>query len=694
MALTALAPAVAALGALLLLPVVAHFTRQVPRERQAFGAMLLLRRVVKRLRRRRRLKDPLLLLLRLAMLACVVLAGVGPELHTVGDKPLFGGTGRVVVVIDRSMSMSLVEAGSSLASRAVSEAARVVDGLPDGTQVAVIAYADAAERLTPELSTDIDRVQSRIRSIEPGLGGSNLRGALLEARRVLGEEAGEVLVFSDEAGPTQIQGASQEIQRLVESGSAVVPMPIVADPPRNISIVSALYGDGLEGGEISVRVSNFGPAPVEASCDVTLPDGRTIPVFVSVPGAGHDASGKPVAGLAEERVTVPAEVEGGVGKVDCEDGALAADDARWFHLPRVGASRVLVVDGDPGATPTRSEVYFLERALAPWGTQQSGVRPDVTTPLGLLHLDPEKHRVVFVANLADPLPYGPMLTEFVRKGGNLVITAGDNLAPDRYNAALGSVLPAPIRAPRNVGDDGATGAPLMLPDTSLRLFAPFSRAGRAGFGRVRTMRLLTFDPFVESEDTKTLLRFEGGLPALVDRKVGLGHVLVWTSTVDVAWTNFPLQSVFMPLMQHLVTWLGGDSGGAAARLSVTVGETLRIPLPELATEPSVFGADGQAVRSRIEKTELVFTPERPGAYEVRVDSAPPLAYVAANVGAAESDVMRYDTIAKIETAIRPDLFTRRTDLGPWLLAAALLFALLQAVAGARRVADTPEMEVA
>ena len=64
MGLSFLAPAALALAAFVALPILAHMARQVPRERRAFGAMLLLDRVVKRLRRRRRLKDPLLLLLR------------------------------------------------------------------------------------------------------------------------------------------------------------------------------------------------------------------------------------------------------------------------------------------------------------------------------------------------------------------------------------------------------------------------------------------------------------------------------------------------------------------------------------------------------------------------------------------------------------------------------------------------------
>ena len=104
--------------------------------------------------------------------------------------------------------------------------------------------------------------------------------------------------------------------------------------------------------------------------------------------------------IAEERITVPPEVPGGVAWARVADPSLALDDTRYFHLPRVGASRVLVVDGDPGATAVASEVYFLERALAPWGGGRGGVLPEIKALSGLAELDPERHRVVILANVA------------------------------------------------------------------------------------------------------------------------------------------------------------------------------------------------------------------------------------------------------------------------------------------------------
>jgi len=202
---------------------------------------------------------------------------------------------------------------------------------------------------------------------------------------------------------------------------------------------------------------------------------------------------------AETVVTVPRIAEGGVGIVEIGDGAVAEDDLFAFHLPRIGASRVLVVDGDPGLTPTDSEVYFLERALAPWGPQaanRGGVLPDVTASAGITTLDPEQHRVIFLANLADPAPLAGRVVDFVRKGGGLVISMGDNITAERYNAALSELLPAPLRRPRSLATIGEPGIPVALPDVASELFRPFSRGGLSAFSKARWHRLFTLEPYL------------------------------------------------------------------------------------------------------------------------------------------------------------------------------------------------------
>ncbi len=672
MSLSLLVPGALALLGLIALPVIAHIARQRPRERVPFGAMLLLERLVKRLRRRRRIHDPLLLLLRVAIVALLALAASGVRASFDGGEPDVGGSGRVVILVDRSMSMGMLDRGATLVAGARDQAVAQIGGLPPGTLVGAIAFDDEATPLTPGLSGDAGAVAARVAAIEPTLGGSDLRGALLAARRMLDGEPGEILLFTDEAGPRMVPDAAEELRRLVEQGSAVLPRTAGATP-RNVAVTGARYGDGIEGGSVEVTITNFGPDAVEVPCEVRLPDGQVVTIFADLPPEGETV----------ERVTVPRQAAGGVGEARCDDPDLPADDARSFHLPQVGADRVLVVDGDPGETPIRSEVYFVERALAPWGGARSGVQPDVVPPLALLGLDPEAHQVVFLANVGDPRPFAASLLTFVQRGGSVVISGGANVSPERYNAALGALLPAPLRRVDDLAARGEPGPALLAPDPSEPLFEPFSRGGRATFTEVRTRRALALEPYVDSPEVRTLLRYEGGAPALVERQVGRGKVLLWTTTVDYDWTNFPTQAAFMPMMQRLVSYLGGQAAGVGARFEADVGRPVAIELPDLALQPEVIGPDGQPVASRIEGSYLTFTPPRPGGYALTVPAAPPLAWVAANLDPVESDVRRYDSILASQARVAPERFQIHVDPSPWLIGGALLLALVTALLAAR-----------
>ncbi|MCB9745345.1 MAG: VWA domain-containing protein [Alphaproteobacteria bacterium] len=686
MSLSLLAPLAMALGLIALGPVLAHLAQQKPSQRVAFGAMLLLRRLVKRLEKRRRLKDRWLLLLRVLALLALVLAAARPQLEWPEATPAFGGRGAVVIVMDDSMSMGLVQDGRTLLARARAQAMEQVQALPPGARVGLVQIGGEAERVTAELTTDHSFILGRIEAMEASYGATDLRGGLLEARSLLQGEPGEVLVYTDEAGPLVVTEAAEELRALLERDAAVVPRPIPATPPLNVAVTAAEYGDGPEGGLITVRISNFGEEAVEVPATVSLPDGSEITAFVEL---GPFAE-------AEESFTVPQTVPGGVASAAVQDPALPADDARYFHLPRVGASRVMVIDGDPGPTPIRSEVYFLERALAPWGGRRGGVLPEVRSPPGLSELDPEQHQVVFLANVADLSAHAAELTDFVRAGGGLVLSMGNNVTAERYNGALRDLLPARLDRPRDLVDLSASeGVPLELPDTSLQLFKAFSAAGRGGFRNIRTRRVMGLAPYEETgwdadgEGVRTLLRYEGGAPALVERQVGRGHVLLWTSTVDVGWGNGPVQAAFMPFIQRMVGYLGGEAGGGAQRAEATVGELASLRLPVSGIEVEVRGPSGDPVLAELvqdESLEVRFTPAEPGAYSVGVDGEPPMAWVAANTPPEESDVRVGEHLSVMEAEIKPALFARTLELGPWALWLALLTLLGQALLASRRSA--------
>ena len=109
---------------------------------------------------------------------------------------------------------------------------------------------------------------------------------------------------------------------------------------------------------------------------------------------------------------------------------------------------------------------------------------------------------------------------------------------------------------------------------------------------------------------------ENGYPLLIEGQIGKGHVLLFLGTIDHGWGNFPTQAVYLPLVQQMVTYLGGEATQSQQRYSGFVGDTVVVELPEVAEELTLKGPSGN-IGFRKDKGKLHFVPEVAGAYELQ-----------------------------------------------------------------------------
>ncbi len=687
-----LAPAALGLLALALGPVVAHLTRQAIREERAFGATLLLERLRSRLERRRRLADRALLALRVAALLLFLLAFARPQLTWPETRDDVGGTGRVLVVLDNSLSMDqrgVTVTGDAAGPKSAFEAAKasamaMLEALPPGTRVAAVVTSPPSV-LSGWSGGDEGggaTLAASIAVVPRSDGEGDLHGALVLARGLMAAEPAEVVVLTDESGPGRVAACDPDIERIIAVGGAVVPRVFRPSVPSNIAISDAAYGDGIEGGTVTAGLLSYGTVEREVTTTLTLPAGQALTSFVTVPAASEAGPG-----VATAAFTVPRQAEGGIATVTVDDGDLPADNVRSFHLPRIGASRVLVIDGDPGSTPTKSETYFLERALAPSGLGRGAT--DVISPAGIATLDPRVHRVVWMANVADPAPLAARLQSFVRGGGGLVIGMGENVTPERYDTALEGILPLPLRRMRVLSDEGV---PLEPPEPS-RLLAPFAATPLA-FATVHSRRVMTVDAVPAGPTAPTvLLKWEGGIPALIDGKIGSGEVLLWTGTLDLGWGNFPVEAVFPAFVERVTAVLGGETLGPGEALGGTVGEPMEVPVAADAPELELTGPDGKLRAADRQNAALHFTPDTPGAWHVTsgAGDARVVADVAVNTPLSESDVRHSDSLAVRQAALAPDRMLVHLDVAAWLarLAAVVFGAASVWAALLARPSDSP-----
>jgi hypothetical protein len=344
--------------------------------------------------------------------------------------------------------------------------------------------------------------------------------------------------------------------------------------PANRFAVSADVKTGARRGE-GLRVdTEFGAVGVspEGPVGVTLRLGDGLEVVSDVT-FGPDGTGATT-------FTLPVPPTGRVSaELVMPEDELGADNRYPFLLQGDSALEVLLVSGDGGSHPRDDEVYYLARALQPGPGSLSRIRPRVVQAEELRRIDGGAGDLVFLCNVADPRALAPELEAFVQRGGGLFVTLGNQVDPDLYNDALGSLLPALLTEVKTRGgstfEQNATG--LGIPPLDRDEFQVFRSGGATVFSKARFGRMVGTEPHL-LDGAEVLLRYTDGLPALLERRVGDGRVVMFTSSIDDDWTDLPVRSIFVPLMHQFARSLTGTLL-LDGRKTVDVRAPIHLPAP-------------------------------------------------------------------------------------------------------------------
>jgi len=142
---------------------------------------------------------------------------------------------------------------------------------------------------------------------------------------------------------------------------------------------------------------------------------------------------------------------------------------------------------------------------------------------------------------------GAALVDWVRAGGGLIVALGPSHEPGRWTGRSAELLPG--RTDEVV--QRASGGTLASLDYSHPVFEPFREAGSGDFSAARFFR---YRRIAADSADRVLARFDDGSPALVERRVGDGRVLVWASSLDRFWNDLALHPVFLPFTHRLARY--------------------------------------------------------------------------------------------------------------------------------------------
>jgi hypothetical protein len=637
----------------------------------------------------------------------------------------------VVIVLDDAYPMgwrspeATVRAGKEAAAgrdaasgtRFAWERARAIEliqrGLLPGDMVSVVLAAEPARALIRRPTFNLKEAAAQVARAPLTDRRSDLAGAArlcLEILRASRAPTREVYLLADTQEVAWRRPGVVEAWRQIAGQSRLhLVTPPVAGP--NLAVEAPRVEDPAPLGRptsVVARVWNHGDRPA---------NGVVVTLHADHQAVASTRTDLPAHGSAELRFEHVFTTPGAHTLMAALPGdGLPVDDRSYAGVVARERTRVLVVNGHPDPDPRGDAAFFLTAALAPESAGGAGASG---SPFQVRVLEGGSFRGTDLSQwdavvLAD-VPRLPdaerrALAGFVAGGGGLLLLPGPSAQPAFYNGDLLARVPALL--PTRLGpvrEAGAAAPPLDLERVDHPALNRFRHAADVDLTTARFARFFELAAPDPASGARVVCRFAGGTvagrqppedrgrpgpansrvvpaagappltaPALAEREVGLGRVLLLASPPLPGWNTLPFKPAFLPFLHALIGYLGQGPGG---RRNLSVGDPLVWVLPtgagsgrrEAGGSWLLEGPDGgrsvlrpAPAGSGLEERRVVRVAavSRAGFYRLtavggaRADGSatnPAVAreaWYAANLDTTESD-LRPLSRARLESALRP-----------------------------------------
>ena len=454
-----------------------------------------------------------LLVLRLAIALCLILAMAGPVLSPLPGAA--GHNGPLLIVIDDGWP-----AAPSWNQRVAAADRRIVVAERSAQLVAIAAVSDAGRDI---IATDGAKALSRLRALKPKpfIPDRLALGAAIE--KFAAARPNPAIVWIADGLD---RGHAAEFSRTIAGLSSDV--AVVADA----AAIRALAGAENQPGRLAVRLIRAAPSGPETGFVRAL-DRKGLQL-------GEAAFDFAAATETRAIFEMPVELRNEISRL--EIAAERSAGAVFLLDERSRRRRIGIVSGELAdvAQPLLSPAYYLAKALSPFADVVQA-RPSAPDPVVSL-LDGHLAAMILADVGVAPGQPHDSLQSFIDNGGILIRFAGTHLA-----AAADDLVPVRLRrGGRVLGGAMSWESPKKL--------APFDRqspfVGLVVPDEVTVTRQVLAEPD-PGLAAKTWAQLSDGTPVVTAAHQGKGLIVLFHVTADTTWSNLPLSGLFVAMLQRI-----------------------------------------------------------------------------------------------------------------------------------------------
>ncbi len=538
-------------GAAILLPLLIHIFNRQKVKKIAFSSLLLLRSLEKTRMRRVKIMEYLLLIIRTLIILLVVAAFARPAIRG-GFATKVGAHAKtsVVILLDNSYSMGYEAREGQLFELAKKKAKEILRQLKEGDQASLILFASQPRIKTPDPTYDFKHLieylnEEATLSAEKTDVGQALKTAyqILQTSKNLNREI-YLITDMDKSGWSSV---SLELLR-PESQEIKLYLVDVSPPQReNLGIKEIGFGNQLiQKGcpfQITAKIANFSSRPARDLLVGLYLDGKR----VSQTDVNVEKGGETTAKF------MPTVEEAGVhsGFFELTDDDLLIDNRRFFTF-RIPKKIAVLLIGE-----TRRQTRYLALALNPLGRTETDKELTRVSKSSLSGIDFSKYDVVILSDLSRLTEIQlANLKRFVQRGGGVFFILGDNIDPEFYSKEIlkglfNLNLKDPLTPTKNVGGFFS----FEKIDLEHPIFQVYRNVKKE---KLPLIKFSSIFELPESREVKTIVRFNLGRPALLEKSFGAGKALLLAAPVEETQTDLVRHPFFVPFINRSVGYLASD----------------------------------------------------------------------------------------------------------------------------------------
>ncbi len=617
-----------------------------------FSSLKHLKAMQRRQVRRLKIRQLLLLILRMLIILLVVLAFARPT--TKGGNIGSHASVSAVVLFDNSASMDRYVTDGNLFDLARKRTEQLLSTFGEADQVTLLPLVstDASQQEVGFTSAAVTREQ--LNGLQAQYEEADLQGALEKTVTLLNSAKNlnkEVYIVSDRQ---RVSLPDSSILGGTDAHIYYLDLPLEA--PDNAGIVSVDFGGQLiapgHDFTLSASVKNYGDADrTDMIASLFLDGTRTAQTDFAV--KAHDQ--------AQVKFTRSVTTTGfHSGYVEISDDKFMDDNRYYFSFRIPDRFNLLVIDGD-----NTGKLLSLALAPSPTLTQYWSVKS--VDPNDLTGVDLNQYDAIIVTGAPSlPKTYIDRLKAFTLNGNAIFVTYGGDTDIKYYNENWTPLTGVAYDKGIDPNFSRAGYYSLLSYDVDHPIFSVFASVNK----KPPEVKFYTLPDVHLEGKARSLMRFTGDRPALVENSYGRGKVLSFNGPLGPRYSDLTGHAFFVPLISRIAEYLASDlsnydlrvfCGGSVTRpLSdkVSISSALNLITPD-STSYSLVPEESQG------SMVIHISPiNEPGIYHV-VNQGREIDRIAVNLGPTECDLTSVDTdqFAKAIGAPKMNILGGQADLG-------------------------------